>query len=410
MTVDIPKTYDVFLSYASKDKTWAEAACAVLEQNRIRCWIAPRDITPGDEWGAAIINGIKASRIMVLVFSGHANGSAQVRREVERAISRSLVVLPIRIENIDPEGSMAFAIGNTHWLDAFTPPIENQLRILTHAVKTLLETESSAAKATEPVVPSDAESGTTSKTVEAKGVSPPTAQSRTRWGKRRQFATFAILFTTVAVILGVILTRGREGGENSEKTPVDSNLNTIDLLSRVRLNRQNERSHWEFHEGAIYSTGTEAEFLRLPVRAPSEYRLELTVARIRPGGMSDFTIGVVCGENRCAVLLDGWGGTVSGLSYLDGKVANENATKYTGRVFPQKRSVDIVVTVRRHSILVIADGKTIVNWRGNPSRLSVIPPTPPGSRMLTIGAFGGYFRVDKLTLTPLPDSPIRNVQ
>jgi hypothetical protein len=39
---------------ADKDKSWADAACAVLERHLIRCWIAPRDITPGDEWGAAI--------------------------------------------------------------------------------------------------------------------------------------------------------------------------------------------------------------------------------------------------------------------------------------------------------------------------------------------------------------------
>jgi hypothetical protein len=69
------RTHDVFLSYSSKDKTWADAACAVLERHRVRCWIAPRDITPGDEWGAAIIKGLYGSRIMVLIFSGHANAS-----------------------------------------------------------------------------------------------------------------------------------------------------------------------------------------------------------------------------------------------------------------------------------------------------------------------------------------------
>jgi hypothetical protein len=28
-------THDVFLSYSSKDKTWADAACVVLERHRI---------------------------------------------------------------------------------------------------------------------------------------------------------------------------------------------------------------------------------------------------------------------------------------------------------------------------------------------------------------------------------------
>ena len=96
--------HEVFISYSSKDKKWADATCAVLEKHRIRCWIAPRDITPGTEWGAAIIQGMDVSKIMVLIFSGHANESSQVRREVERAISKGLIVLPFRVENISPAG------------------------------------------------------------------------------------------------------------------------------------------------------------------------------------------------------------------------------------------------------------------------------------------------------------------
>ena len=55
MSDESQSTHEVFISYSSKDKKWADAACAVLEKRRIRCWVAPRDITPGTEWGAAII-------------------------------------------------------------------------------------------------------------------------------------------------------------------------------------------------------------------------------------------------------------------------------------------------------------------------------------------------------------------
>jgi hypothetical protein len=50
--------HDVFISHSSKDKLAADAACAVLEGEGIRCWIAPRDITPGAEWSASIIDAI----------------------------------------------------------------------------------------------------------------------------------------------------------------------------------------------------------------------------------------------------------------------------------------------------------------------------------------------------------------
>ncbi len=147
------RIHDVFLSYSSKDKPWADAACAVLEQHSVRCWIAPRDITPGDEWGAAIIKGLNGSRIMVLIFSGHANASGQVRREVERAISQGMTVLPVRIEDVRPEGAMEYALGNTHWLDAFTPPVQRQLEVLARSVRTLLGHEAESVGDPVPAKP-----------------------------------------------------------------------------------------------------------------------------------------------------------------------------------------------------------------------------------------------------------------
>ncbi len=138
MSEESQRIYDVFISYSSKDKKWADATCAVLERHRIRCWVAPRDITPGTEWGAAIISGMDASKIMVLVFSSHANESAQVRREVERAISKGLIVLPFRVENVSPAGAMEYALSNTHWLDGFTKPVERQFDMLASSVEALL--------------------------------------------------------------------------------------------------------------------------------------------------------------------------------------------------------------------------------------------------------------------------------
>jgi hypothetical protein len=37
-------SFDVFISYSTKDAIVAKAACAALEAAKIRCWIAPRDI------------------------------------------------------------------------------------------------------------------------------------------------------------------------------------------------------------------------------------------------------------------------------------------------------------------------------------------------------------------------------
>jgi TIR domain len=130
--------HDILISYSTKDKSWADAACSVMEAHGVRCWIAPRDIVPGAEWAEAIIEAIDACRVMVLIFSASANESADVRREVSRAISRGLPIVPCRIENVRPVGAMEYALGNTHWLDVFTPPVERQMNRLAESVEALL--------------------------------------------------------------------------------------------------------------------------------------------------------------------------------------------------------------------------------------------------------------------------------
>jgi hypothetical protein len=122
--------HDVFVSYSNKDKPVADAVVAGLENNGIRCWVAPRDITPGISWGEAIVSAIEGSRFMVIILSGNSNRSKQVVREVERAVANNVIIIPFRIENIDPTGAMAYFLSTEHWLDAITPPLERHIEKL----------------------------------------------------------------------------------------------------------------------------------------------------------------------------------------------------------------------------------------------------------------------------------------
>ena len=106
--------HDVFISHSAKDKTIADAVCATLESEGIRCWIAPRDVMPGMEWGRSIIEAIEQARIMILVFTANSNASPQIRREVERAVNHDVAILPFRVENILPDKSLEYFIGNVH--------------------------------------------------------------------------------------------------------------------------------------------------------------------------------------------------------------------------------------------------------------------------------------------------------
>ncbi|HZU76181.1 MAG TPA: alpha/beta fold hydrolase, partial [Dehalococcoidia bacterium] len=93
-----PRPHAVFVSYAAEDRASAEVVVQTLEAAGTACWIAPRDIPPGADYAEAIIDAIRASRALLLLFSAHANRSPHVRREVERATSADLSLLPVRLD------------------------------------------------------------------------------------------------------------------------------------------------------------------------------------------------------------------------------------------------------------------------------------------------------------------------
>lgn len=134
----------VFISYSSKDRAVANMVCALLEERGHRCWIAPRDIVPGAEWGESIIGGIKAATLFVLVFSQHANSSPQILREVERAVNHGLPIIPFRIEDVMPAGSMEYFMSVPHWFDALSPPVEDHIARLADVIETLTSGEADA--------------------------------------------------------------------------------------------------------------------------------------------------------------------------------------------------------------------------------------------------------------------------
>lgn len=156
--------HDVFISHSSKDKPVADAVTAALEAGRIRCWVAPRDIPSGQKWGEAIIDGINQCRVMVLIFSAHANVSPhierEVEREVERAVSKGLYLIPFRLDPAPLTKQMEYLISTPHRLDAMTGPLERHLSVLVRTVAAILSAQADRpAPAAGPGPPVAAASG-----------------------------------------------------------------------------------------------------------------------------------------------------------------------------------------------------------------------------------------------------------
>ena len=115
--------YDAFISYSSQDKTIVDALCHYLEENKIRCWMAPRDILPGQDYAEAIAQAMSNVKVFILVYSNFSLSSQWVRKETNLAVSKKKIIIPFRIEDCSFEGTaMELYLNDRHWIDAVPDP------------------------------------------------------------------------------------------------------------------------------------------------------------------------------------------------------------------------------------------------------------------------------------------------
>lgn len=138
-------TPEVFISYASADKVVADSICTALERAGVACWIAPRDVTPGNVYSEAIVHAIDAVKVVVLVLSQNAAVSPHVLREVERASSKRHPLVSFRIDLAPVPAALEYFLNTSQWLDASATGVERALPRLVDAVQRCIAHESSPA-------------------------------------------------------------------------------------------------------------------------------------------------------------------------------------------------------------------------------------------------------------------------
>ncbi|PWT98568.1 MAG: hypothetical protein C5B51_29175, partial [Terriglobia bacterium] len=124
----------VFISYASADKAIADRVCSELEAAGITCWIAPRNIEPGTDYPAAIVEGVSAARVLVLILSAAAAASPHILSEVGHAFNGKKRIIPFRLSTETLPEDLEYFLSLTQWLDAPAGATEQNLKRLTSAV------------------------------------------------------------------------------------------------------------------------------------------------------------------------------------------------------------------------------------------------------------------------------------
>jgi len=108
----------IFISYASGDKAVADDLCALLKSRGIECWIAPRDVAPGQSFPDAIVGAIQQCPFLLLIFTSRSNASRHVGTEVGIAFSGSRELLLLKMEEAEPSGTIRYYFHNSQWIDA----------------------------------------------------------------------------------------------------------------------------------------------------------------------------------------------------------------------------------------------------------------------------------------------------
>jgi hypothetical protein len=130
--------HDVFISHAREDKKIADAICGKLESANVRCWIAPRNISPGEDWTKAIRQAISSARVVILVFSENSNAAPHLGREIACAFYAGRIIIPFRLGNARPRRDFLFYLGDARWFESVDPPGEQNLEALTSCIKRML--------------------------------------------------------------------------------------------------------------------------------------------------------------------------------------------------------------------------------------------------------------------------------
>jgi hypothetical protein len=193
---------DIFISFASQDAKIATTICKAIENRGFTCWIATRDILPGENFQSSIVRAIRGAKVLLLVFTANSNRSDEMTKELALASQQKLMVVPLRVENVTPSDAFAYEFATRQWIDLFS----DWEQAMGH-----LGSRLTAALA-------DDRSHTDTIVLGKPVLSDPVMKKVV--GARRKRVGMAVMAASIAVIAGVWVTR--QGGNAVEPVAADA--------------------------------------------------------------------------------------------------------------------------------------------------------------------------------------------
>jgi len=143
------KSHQVFISHASSELSLAEEIVGRLEDEGISCWIAPRDIDTGADYGSEVLSGVSKCAVFILLCSEASNTSKHCIRELELALKYDRMIVPLRLDESSPSGGMEYRLSTVQWLDLDDFKLSKKSITLISSIIRQAETRDSPKKAAE---------------------------------------------------------------------------------------------------------------------------------------------------------------------------------------------------------------------------------------------------------------------
>jgi TolB-like protein len=109
---------EIFISYRRADQAKAALLWKLLHERGVDAWY-DQHVPSGEDWRAATANALVAAPIFVLLFSKTAAQSDDIAKELGAATFQKKLVIPVRLEDIHPEGAFLYELASRNWFDAF---------------------------------------------------------------------------------------------------------------------------------------------------------------------------------------------------------------------------------------------------------------------------------------------------
>lgn len=178
---------------------------------------------------------------------------------------------------------------------------------------------------------------------------------------------------------------------------------SIDLLPMIDVEKDAVAGEWQKIDGILEATKRFGARIEIPFEPPAEYQLTVVATPLdEPNGL---ILGQLIDGHRFLTLINHnvrQEKAASALENVDGQNVSNNPTTLMANMLQKKRPSQIIVTVRKDSVVVRCDGRTIIDWHGKPEQLSLGDYWgTPNTSTLFLGAYDCRYRFSRVSIAAI---------